>query len=125
MAHTRQTASRVPPEGSASQVPPEDYAASGCYSWIDDVMRDANSIVSKDDVAAYLASLPVPPSFEPIRLAMEEKICDRPRLDSWEDWFYMYDYCLTTLGVRMLFSTFQIRVLNSLRLCHSQFHPND
>ncbi|KAJ1396799.1 hypothetical protein SESBI_32320 [Sesbania bispinosa] len=36
----------------------------------------------------------------------------------------MYDYCLTTLGVRMPFSDFQVRVLNSLRICPTQFHPN-
>ncbi|KAJ1430140.1 hypothetical protein SESBI_07924 [Sesbania bispinosa] len=89
MARTRKIASRVPRESSASQsqVPPEDSDASGRYSWIDNVVRYSNSVVSEDDIAAYLASL-------------------------LEDWFYMYNYCLTKLGVQIPFSTFQIRVLN-------------
>ncbi|KAJ1414842.1 UDP-N-acetylglucosamine--N-acetylmuramyl [Sesbania bispinosa] len=64
MDRTRQTAILVTPKGSALQVLPKDSPASSRYSWIDDVVCDANSIVSEDDVAAYLARLPVPHSFE-------------------------------------------------------------
>ncbi|KAJ1395716.1 MFS general substrate transporter [Sesbania bispinosa] len=66
------------PEGSISQAPPEGSATATSYSWIDDVVHDANSIVSEDAAFAYLASLLEPPSFELIHPTMEDTICDHP-----------------------------------------------
>ncbi|KAJ1382879.1 hypothetical protein SESBI_43863 [Sesbania bispinosa] len=78
------------------------------YDWLDNGVRDANSVMSKDDAVAYMASLPQPPSFELVRPTMEVRVCDYPDSESTKDWFYMYDYCLTTLGVWMPFSIFEI-----------------
>ncbi|KAJ1422496.1 hypothetical protein SESBI_12989 [Sesbania bispinosa] len=90
MAQTRCTGSRVPHEDPAPSSSPNRYA------WVDDGMRDACSVVSEDDVAAYLASLPEPPLLNS-SVRIWKFRCDRPILDSTEDWFYVYDYCLTTL----------------------------
>ncbi|KAJ1389911.1 hypothetical protein SESBI_37918 [Sesbania bispinosa] len=109
MARTRQTGSWVPPRGASSSQPPaEDSEASGRYSWVESTFRDANSFVSKDDATAYIASLPSTPCFELIHPTMDERVSDRPWTSARDDWFYMYDYCLMTLGVQMSFSDFQV-----------------
>ncbi|KAJ1409531.1 hypothetical protein SESBI_22586 [Sesbania bispinosa] len=55
---------------------------------------------------------------------MEERVCDTPWTGSSVDWFYVYDYCLTTFGIWISFLDFQMRVLNSLHICPSQFYLN-
>ncbi|KAJ1433884.1 Myosin heavy chain-like [Sesbania bispinosa] len=92
MSRTRRSVSRVSLEGSASHVPPEGSVPSGRYKWVDDVVRDANSIVSKDDDAAYLASFSEPPPFQLIEPTMEDRICDCPGLESSEDWNCSFRY---------------------------------
>ncbi|KAJ1376838.1 unconventional myosin-Va-like isoform X1 [Sesbania bispinosa] len=51
------------------------------------------------------------PMREGLRLTptMDARVLDHPRRDSEEDWFYIYDYYLTTLGVYMPFTNFQMR----------------
>ncbi|KAJ1438421.1 hypothetical protein SESBI_03030 [Sesbania bispinosa] len=124
MAYIRRTVSRVPPGGSASQsqAPLGDSDASDRYSWIDSTVCDAHSLVSEDDATTYLASFPV------TLLRVDSPCNGGPGMRSSPLGFsgglvFVYDYCLTTFGIRMPFSNFQIRVL-SLGICPSQFHPN-
>ncbi|KAJ1439488.1 hypothetical protein SESBI_02428 [Sesbania bispinosa] len=87
-------------ENLASSSTPDHYA------WVDDGVTDANLVVSKDATVAFLASLHEPSSFKLVRPTMEARVFDRTSFDSAEDWFYIYDYCMKTLRVRMSFFRF-------------------
>ncbi|KAJ1398742.1 mycothione reductase [Sesbania bispinosa] len=115
VARTRHTGSQAP-DCRVSHENPTSSCTPGCYAWVDDGVRDVNSIVSEDAVAAYIASVLEPPAFELVHPTMEARVCDRPGLDSAKDWFYVHDYCLTTLRVQMPFSSFKIRLLNTFVL---------
>ncbi|KAJ1412243.1 anucleate primary sterigmata protein A [Sesbania bispinosa] len=75
MARTR-TASHVPLRGSASQSQPPagDSYVSDKYSWIEESVREANSVVFEDDTTAYMESLPEAPCFELNRPAMGDRM---------------------------------------------------
>ncbi|KAJ1400833.1 hypothetical protein SESBI_29269 [Sesbania bispinosa] len=124
MARSRKIDRLVNPDSSSHPNPQGDEDAVERRSWIDSKALEAHSVVSEDDAAAYFASLPKTPCYDLIKPTMDERVSDYSRRDSEEDWFYVYDYCLTTLGVRMPFINFQMRVLSYLRICPTQFHPN-
>ncbi|KAJ1410130.1 hypothetical protein SESBI_22155 [Sesbania bispinosa] len=54
-----------------------------------------------------MAGLPIDLAFQLIRPEMEVRVCNQPSDNSREEWFYMYDYCLTNLGVRIPFYDFE------------------
>ncbi|KAJ1407162.1 hypothetical protein SESBI_24479 [Sesbania bispinosa] len=124
MARTRKTYRLVDPGSSSRPNLQGGEDAEERKAWIDIKALEAHSLVSEHDVVAYFASLPETPCYDLIKSVMDERVSDHPRRNSEEDWFYIYDYCLTTLGVGMPFSNFQMRILSYLRICPTQFHPN-
>ncbi|KAJ1387081.1 USO1-like protein [Sesbania bispinosa] len=105
MARTRKTYRLVDPGSSSHPNLQGGEDAEERKAWIDIKALEAHSLVSEDDAIAYFASLPETPCYDLIKPTMNERVSDHPRRDSEEDWFYIYDYCLTTLGVDWEFLT--------------------
>ncbi|KAJ1410444.1 RNA polymerase Rpb1 C-terminal repeat domain-containing protein [Sesbania bispinosa] len=90
MARTRRIVRPIH-AGSSSrpQQPADDSEGSEQYSWVDSNVLDASSVVSEDDNTTYVASLPESPCFDLIRPTLSDRVSDRRRSNSTDDWFYM------------------------------------
>lgn len=62
--------------------------------------------------------------YDTVLLSKDEMVCLGCSSDDGNQSFYMYREVFSELGVRVPFSSFQIAVLNFLRVAPSQLHPN-
>lgn len=106
-------------KGTGSADPAD--ASKSLNPWLtDEVLSTTNTMTIEELIEIGLCSkedysIRLPKSGESI-------FCSRARKDN-PYFFFFYEDCISQLGIRFLFTKFQINLLNHLHLAPSQIHP--